>query len=51
LTTVGGDEKVRLVNESTPYVQGVERPQGMTFDAAKGLVKSLLREVAKIGLR
>lgn len=50
LTAIRGDEKVRLIDESAPDVKGVERPQGMTFEAAKGLVEGILGEVTDIGV-
>jgi len=50
LTAIRRDEKVRLVGESAPGVEGVERPQGMTFEAAEGLLEGVLGEVAEIGI-
>jgi len=50
LTAICGDEEIRLVHESTPNVKSIERPQGMTFEAANGLLESILGEVAEIGV-
>ena len=50
LTAIRGDEKVRLIDECAPDMKGIERPQGMIFETAKGLLEGILGEVAEIGV-
>ena len=51
LTAIRRDEKVRLVEESAPDVKGVERPQGMMFEAADGLLEDIDSLWKKVGPR
>ncbi|MEA2694945.1 MAG: hypothetical protein QOJ16_4332 [Acidobacteriota bacterium] len=50
LTAIRGNEKVRLVNESAPDVQGIERAQGMKLETAEGLFECVLSEITEIGV-
>jgi hypothetical protein len=48
LAAIRRDEKVRLVDQSAPNVEGVEGPQGMTFEAAKSLFEGGLGKIAEV---
>lgn len=50
LAAIRRNEKVRLVEESAPDVNGVERPQGMMFEAADGMLEGILGKVTEIGV-
>ncbi len=50
LSAIRGDEKVRLIDESASNMEGIERPQGMIFETAKGLLEGILGEVTEISI-
>src|SRR4051794_29711129 len=50
LAAICRNKKIGLISESTPDVKSIERPQGVTFEAAEGLLKDILGKVAEIGV-
>lgn len=42
LATIRRDEQVGLIDERTAYVEGIERPQRVTFEASDRLFEGIL---------